>query len=436
MMKEFKTNYYRFLFILIYGLGISNLYGQRDFQKSYEESFDKINYLELHHRNGPITIVHAKGNTTKVVTQISFKAEEETAANIIFDHYKLRTDKLGDRLSVSAAFETKTYSNLNGATRIEFSDGARVKNIKDLKVEITVFTPQLQNLILNQKYGSIAIANEVTKNLDVTLFEGKLEAENIPGEVNINAKYSRLALENFGNANVVLFESKFFAQNAGNFTSDSKYSEVQLENLGNVGLNSFEDNLQFGNVGNISSVSKYTDLSLGNFGNGRIDLYECNYILGSGGNLNAKSKYSKLQIDNLGILEFEISYEDKVKIGHIAKLSGEAKYTDFDIGHLSQSINLKAYEGDLVIQGVGEKFEEVKLETKYTNADINLPDNALYWFEADVNYTDLEFPENSMEMEVRTEKNEKLYVKGKIKGSSSKSPIININAYEGKIKLN
>lgn len=434
LTREVFKRHYILLFLLSIVAGPT--IGQQAFSKKYEESFENVDFAKLKHRNGLLQIRKSDDGKLKVTATISLTAGSQTEADVVFDHFKLDSDQLGDRVSIETEFKTKKWNSNNGVANITFVDGARVKDIRDLKIDFVVYTPKLEELAVEHKYGPIKIEDDLAEELKLELYEGRLEAENVEGRFFLDMKYSKAVVGNFGTAELVMYDSKLFAENGGNAAFDMKYSEVELKNLGNVSIKSYENKIEFANIGNLQLEDKYSDYVVGNFGNAVLDAYESDFQMMRGGNFQAKSKYSKYDIESLGNMSFEFSYEDKVKVRKLSRLIGASKYSNFDIGVLGNKLALEAYEGTVNIEEFAGPIEEINFNGKYTDLELDLPTDTKFWLDAEVQYGRFSFPDGLVEVDYYHEKNDKLEIKGKVKGSTDDSPKIRINAYEGRISLN
>ena len=409
---------------------------QQTFSKKLEKVFKNVRMVKLAHRNGPVKIMKSRDKNFRITANISLKAESESDANIVFGHVELDADQLGDRLGLETKFATRNWNSNNGSIRIEFADGTKVRNISDLEIEVVVYSPELKELKVDHRYGSLQIAEGLTTNMGVKLYEGRLETADVRGQLDLDLKYSKASIGNFGSADIILYDSELNAQSGGNADLDAKYSEVELQDLGNVAIKSYESKIEFANLGNLMIEDKYSDCVFGNFGNAVLDVYESEFNMMNGGNLNAKSKYSKYDIESLGTMNFELSYEDRVRVRRLQQLSGEAKYSDFMIGLLQERLTLQTYEGNVTIEEISGPIKEISFSGKYTDLKMDLPRSAKYWLEAKVEYGRFSYPEDEIDFEYYYEKNDKLEMKGRVKGTTDSSPKISITAYDGRIDLN
>ncbi len=183
--------------IALAALSVTAGYSQEAYTKSFEKTYSNKNYLKLTHRNGPLEIRRSNDGQLKVMATISLRAKSEADANAVFSHFDFGTDELGDRLEISSSFETRRWQSNNGVIRIEFEDRTKVNDIKDLKIELIAFVPPLEVLKASNRYGLIKIDEGSAKDLFIQLYDGKLETQNILGELTLDMKYSKASIGDF-----------------------------------------------------------------------------------------------------------------------------------------------------------------------------------------------------------------------------------------------
>ena len=420
---------------VLYCLTIPGLHGQEEYSKSIDQSFANIEYLKVNHLNGDLIVRPSKDNQCHIMVKLSLVTNNEADANAVFNHYELESDENGNRLHLKSSFLTNEVNTVNGKTKITFKDGQTVRQIRDFSIEMILEIPPMEVLALANKYGSIQFQTTTLQNLSVELYDGELHAGNIEGQLDLQMKYSKGYLGNFGSANIDSYDSRIKAGNGGNLNLQSKYSEIECLNLGNLQLETYDDRFKLGNVGNFSVTDKYSELSIQNFGTGRMDIYDTNIFMNSGANLTFKSKYSSIDINNIVSFDFELSYDDEININQVESVIGTSKYSNFKIEHLGRKLVLNSYQDELTIKNVVGPLDEITFTGQYTDLDIKLPENMAYRLFANLKYGDLDFPKSRFKTDKYIEKDSAFELEGATNDATINSPLVKINAYDGEIKI-
>ncbi len=434
MKKKQNFRYSFLLLISCFVFGYSQ--AQQKFEKTFQEIFDDKNYIKVDHRNGPIEVLPSTDGKVTIKAILSLKARTPEDAQIVFDHFTIDTDELGDRSSVSTSFKTRKWQSNNGVVRIEFEDRQKVKDIRDLNIKMEIYTPKLRELHIANRYGDVKLAEETHDDLSVTLYSGNLEASDIKGNLELELKYSKANIGNFKDASLELYDSKLYTGNGEKVAIESKYSEFELGDFSTLDIESYDDKYELGSINRLSIKDKYSEFELKDFEDARMDLYDADIEMNDGKTLKLKSKYSKIAIRNLVNFDCELSYDDKIAFSTLGRFIAESKYTDFSIGQLKSKFILESYDDEVSIGKMVGPLEEISFNGKYTDLLISLPKDSKYLLEANTKYGKFSYPEASVERVYHVEKNGELEFKGQVKGSSDNSPKIKIASYDGKIVLN
>ena len=421
--------------IAMIALVTSPVFGQEVFTKKFDEVFESTRLVTLDHKNGPLTVLPSKDGKIKLVAEISFIANNVEDSEILFDHFKIISDQYQDQLNLQTSFDIKSWSTSRGRTRLIFSNGKRVENIKDLSIKVELFLPEIDKLKLSQKYGPIVLGKVPAKDLFIKLYDGQLSAQEVRGKLNLVMKYSKAELENINHGEFTLLDSKVYGKDCKTLTLDSKYSKVQLGAIKMLELIAHDDKFEFESIDRFIIQDKYSDFLIGRFDSGRMDIHDSSVTIGKGGSLKMKSKYSNIEINQLQNLDIELSYDDNLDISNLNSIVAESKYTDFKIGSLGSKCIITSYDDNVEIGQMTGPLEGIEFNGKYTDFFIEIPSNTKYLLEANITYGKFIFPEKDIEKERYIVKNEKMDIKGKVKGSIANSPKIVIVSYDGKIYL-
>lgn len=418
-------------------LGSVNLNGQEQFQEKYEKVFENKTGLKINHRNGPIEIIPSPDGKVRVTTEISMKAESSKDAQVVFDHFKLESEEVGSRCSVNTSVKIKRWQSNNDRIRIEFEDGQKVQNIRDLTIKMVVYVPKLKDLKVSNRYGDIKLSEDTYQDLNIQLYNGNLDIpEVLEGELVLELKYSKANIGDVNVAKYELYDSKLFMGDGEQVDLYTKYSKFELGDVEVLSIESYDDDFEMGDVVRLSIKDKYSEFDIKDFKDGRMDIYDSTLSLGDGTTLKLKSKYSKMVIGDLKYLDCELSYDDKITIGTLERFVANSKYTDFRIGQLKSKFVLESYDDNLNIGWITGPIEEISFNGKYTDLTMNLPEDEKYILEAKTQYGKFNYPKSKVEHSYLNMDGDRLELKGKVIGSTEDSPKIKIQSYDGKITLN
>ena len=439
MKIEIKKNYYKdllFLFLFCLILNPYSFGSKSTHKKDYTKVYDAKDVVKLVHRYGPLKVLKSKDGKVRIEATVSLDVENEEDAQTIFEQFDITAKETIGELDIKTRFEVSSWNTNNNITRIKFKDGTRVKKIRNLKFDFVLFVPQVNALHLGNKYDVIDVEDDFTGDLSLTLYSGRIKLKNVSGKLNLEMKYSKGTIGNFGDGQLTLYDCDINFGNGKDVQLTSKYSKLEFGDLNNVNLKMYDDKVRMGNIkGELVVTDKYSDFVIGNFKNGRMDIYDSDFDLKSGNDLQIKSKYSKYHIDKLNSLDFELSYDDKIEINELGSLNATSKYTDYVIYNLGTSLVINSYDDKLRIGKMTGPVQKINFTGKYTDLDLDMPTDTKYSIEAKCTYGKLTYPENEFDFTYYKEKNDKLEFKGKIKGATEESPKISITSYDGKINI-
>lgn len=412
-------------------------YAQEEQEKTINKSFSGKQQVSVTHRYGPLQVVKSGDGQVRMTATLSARTKEAGDMTQLEKQFDLEIVESANLLDIRTKFDIENWNSRNGIISLKFKDGSKLKQVKDLKITFLLEVPNLEQLSLTNKYDEILIREDLNADLNITLYDGRLQTANISGQLVIDTKYSKGQIGNFADGELKFYDSDFNLGSGKNVKLTSKYSKLEFEDISSLVIQSYDDKINWNNVeGDLSIIDKYSDFVGGNFNNGRLDLYDSQITLKKGKDLQAKSKYTKFRLGDVQSLSFELSYDDKVEIGSIGQLKTTSKYTDYNIGQLKSSLTISSYDDDFEIERFVGPLEEISFKGKYTDINLTLPSSTEYRLEAYAKYGKLQYPTASVETSFYKEKNEELEVKGKTKNANDNSPLISINSYDGKVILN
>ena len=411
--------------------------GQKQHIKKTTQKFMmQKDLVSLSHRYGPLKVLKSTDGKVKLEVIVSMDTDSEEDAQIIFNHFDIEARETSNELNIKTRFEIRNWNSNNGVTSIKFEDGNRVKKIRNLKFDFTLYLPKIQELSLSNKYDIITMNHDFEGDLSINLYSGKVNINNVNGKLSLEMKYSKGSIGNFGDGQLKLYDCDLNFGTGKDIQLSSKYSKLEFGDLGNAKMVMYDDKIKTGDInGELVLTDKYSDFRIGNFQNARMDIYDSDLSLKSGNNLQIKSKYTKYHIEKLNSLDFELSYDDKIEIQELGSMNATSKYTDFVIYDLGTSLVLNSYDDNIRIGKMTGPVKEISFIGKYTDLDLNLPSETKYNIEANCTYGKFTYPESEFDYQYYKEKGDKLEFKGRIKGATEESPKISITSYDGKISI-
>lgn len=410
---------------------------QEEQQKTINKSFSGKRKVTVTHRYGPLNVEKSNDGQVKFVATLSARTKDPGDMPLLEKQFDVEFTENGDQVQIKTVFDIENWNSRNEIISLKFKDGSKLNQVKDLKISFTLQVPDLEELKLENKYDEINIKEDIKTNLEVVLYDGRLQTANIDGQFTIDTKYSKGSIGNFQNAELKFYDCTFNLGNGKVINLTSKYSKLDFGTAQDLTMNSYDDKINWKDVsGNISIIDKYSDFVGGDFKNGRLDLYDSQITIQKGDDIQAKSKYTKFKMEQINTLGFELSYDDKVEVEELGMLSATSKYTDYLIGTLKHGLNVNSYDDNFSIGKFAGPLKGINFTGKYSDIQLGLSSTTLYRLQAHTKYGKLLYPESQMETTYYKEKNDEIEIKAMTKGANSESPLILIEAYDGKIILN
>ncbi len=219
-------------------------------------------------------------------------------------------------------------------------------------------------------------------------------------------------------------------------------------NFGNVSLPDFKGNLNINlrngdfksgkliltNSADDRIFLRYGRATIKSLENGNIVLYSCKDITtGTLKNITLKSSFSEITIDKAVNLKLN-SKNDDISIQDVESLSGEGNFSDLHIANLIKSLTFNNKSGTIKIENIESGFETLSLEGQYNDYILNL-NNLDYTLTADLEFTDLESPDNILPAEKRKELIRGAATFEKKVGSNAEKSIINLKCSNCNVKF-
>lgn len=192
---------------------------------------------------------------------------------------------------------------------------------------------------------------EVFKNPEVSQSANALKIEtNIAKSTIVLGPFKKITLVNGKTIRVDKYEVRYtlWIPEEINFHLRSKYNDIDIATLkGNVNFDLYEVDLTLASFKNAKFNMKYSSAEIGKGESAKLDVYECEFEIIDISKIMANTKYSDYTIGNASILAVD-SYEDNFKIQNLRTgLTGQAKYSDFEINSNVSQLKMDVYETDI-----------------------------------------------------------------------------------------
>ncbi|HBL75682.1 MAG TPA: hypothetical protein DD458_10680 [Prolixibacteraceae bacterium] len=133
----------------------------------------------------------------------------------------------------------------------------------------------------------------------------------------------------------------------------------------------------------------FADATLGNVANGRI---YCNYsdiYIKESGQLRFDSKSSTIEILQTNRLDAD-SRRDKFRVRLIDQIEVDGNFSSFRLGSLTETAKLRTSYGDVEMENVDPKFENIYIEARSTNLNLYFDTESKFNFEITESKTGLD----------------------------------------------
>lgn len=221
-----------------------------------------------------------------------------------------------------------------------------------------------------------------------------------------------------------------------NTNLDVKYGNLYVSELAGA---ENEIKIGFGNFKSDVIASKTNEISLS-----YVDRADIGYIVSGTFDVNfsylkikkidsysGKSSYSEIVIDEVNTLTLPSTKFDEWEVGVVNSLAANARYSDFEIATLNQSLQFDSKFGELEIDHIAKEFDRIDITASYTDCELKIDALASYTLEAYGSYAEIDVPsrfKGSMK-----EKSFSVELNGQV-GENPKSKVV-VNTSFGDVEL-
>ena len=391
--------------------------------------------------------INIQGKHTELIIEKWDKNEVAIEATIRYDGET--TDKIEDFLN---GFEkkvedhiVKSSGKLTVNTDLDFPYYAVKSSFFGLTKEIHILgktkltykikAPGNNPYTITNSYEDVKLIGSF-KDVDFIQHSGKLEAENIE-ITKMNLKYGSATIKSVGSADMELYEQDIEIDVVEKMVLNSKYSDLKFLEAGPIEVTAYESDFVFNSVKSLSGNFKYGEIEINQkIDEGEFQFYEMDMKLKVGDKLRfTNCKYSKLFADKVDEIVFDESYEDDTEIDYLGTFKSlNSKYGKHNIGSLTKSLSLKAYEDELDIQSMQSSISEIEIDGKYLDISIDTED-ASYIFRSDVKYGKVDYTETLVDVKRYVKDSNQLEVEIHSKKKSENPTRISVKGYEVDVNL-
>lgn len=405
-----------------------NANGSRTITKSADVPADVT--IDLNNHSGDLNIVTTTSNKVNLKTTIEVTGNSADDEQKVLQAVEDFTFELhGNTLKIDTRFY-KNMNTVNNRSTMTLRNGDKVK-VKDFKIRHELQIPKTANLKLNNKYSDIDMQS-LGGETDLVLYSSKLNAHDFSGETSIQAKYSKIKLDNIGTkAEFDFYDTDIEMKTCDDLVIKSKYSKFEIEKAGKLEIESYDDKYNVEELASLSFNSKYSDFSSeSGLTDLKLELYDCNIIVKSAENASFNGKYCDLKLGDVTNLTIDDSYDNNIYLGNTRKIDiGTSKYCLYEIKSVTVFSLDDGYDENIKIGKLNSDFSGFSFNGKYGKLEINAGSVP---FKVDFNfkYPKVDIPE-SVKISKQIKDNSNLELVGGTSGGT-----IKINGYDMKVVIN
>ncbi|MBI5008897.1 MAG: DUF4097 family beta strand repeat protein [Bacteroidia bacterium] len=221
-----------------------------------------------------------------------------------------------------------------------------------------------------------------------------------------------------------------------NLRIDNRYGDVFLEKIsGNFDLTLSNGSLKADGPGRKRNLSlSFCDAKITSLLSGSIDASFSDITISDIKKIKIKTISSKYRINKAGAIEIE-SRRDDLFIDNIGYLEGDSYFSDFEVGSLTESLNLVSRYGDLDFDNISPQFESVNINSGFSDISLDFDPEASYKLEVRTLNSFLSLPSGIKSEERTLDSGKKEYITTGTAGNSPGSRLLKIDANRGKIYI-
>lgn len=372
MKTKFQFKHFAIAILVVLAVGTAaaqNLERTKTVNKTTKVPGDVT--LQMNNYSGNLEIITSAENTVSIKTTVEISGNSAADVDKVIAAVENFTFKLsGNTMEIDTRFY-KSMNTINNHSTMTLENGDKVK-IKDFKISHEMHIPKSAGIKLNNKYSDIEIG-PVDGNAEFVLYNSKLNAADFSGMLNIDAKYSKIKLENvLQDANLIFYDTNADIEMCKNLTVNSKYSKFDIRKTEMLTIESYDDNFNVGTMSSLKFTSKYSDfVSQANLKEIKLDLYDCNITVNSAERAFFNGKYCDLNLGNTGEFKTDDSYDNNIHLGNTKKIEVvKSKYCEFEFASVTSLKMVDIYDDVIKIEKLNSDFSGISANGKYGKIDI------------------------------------------------------------------
>jgi len=402
---------------------------------SFERIIKPTTQICFENKVGSLKVETWEKNSVKVDLFVIADGDNDEVQKVLEFLKKMKFIQDGDKVTFDTRFYKSMQGQIPGHFKVMLLDGSTVK-LTRLEIAFVLTMPKNNPFYLNQAYENATLP-DLNGTITLDLYECELVAGQLPNCQQITMKYGKGTIDSVFTVNLNLYENKLTLKHAGSVTLGSKYSEIDINNAGSLNIDSYEDKLTVLKHDDLIIKAKYTEFTLADFNKATFDLYECQVKARIGNIIAIGAKYCELEFNTCRAIVFTDSYENKFTSEIVGNIKANSSYGTYKIYRLDGNLNfLNSYEDEIEIREVGKKFTGISMNSKYSELELFFETGTAYKLDADLEYTNLDFPKSDFR-EIRYHKeDDKFQYTGVTHDSDENTvPQVKLQMYEGVIKL-
>ncbi|MCG8577153.1 MAG: RNA polymerase sigma factor [Flavobacteriales bacterium] len=378
-----------------------------------------------------------------IETDHIIEAKTEEDKQLIMQRMNHSVDQKGSQLKISSNSGCKKnkYCSSGGKrySTITFKDGKKAK-YKELERNFVITIPKEMDVVINGRYETFTIANDLKGNMEASLFATELTTASIEGNVNMKINYGRASMGDMKDGKISLMDTDLAFGTAEELDLNVKYCNVSGRKATAVTVSLFDGDMNLDEVtesldGNI----RYSNLSChkSSLSKSSLTAFDSNIKLGSVKDMSLELRYSKLIADNIDDLKLSLCFDSYMKVESIQNFTAkESKYSEYKIEQLTESIDILSYDDVLSIGYIDTKMKSFDFRGKYTSYKLNFPDNSDYRISMKGNYLDVSNDSDvALSMDKDLDGGQPKEVKGYLMEGNDNSVEMKFDCFDSEIKF-
>jgi len=234
---------------------------------------------------GLLTVKTWNENKVKLETALWIEGNNELTDEKWLDKLGITAQLLRDSVKVNTR-QTEIYLYENGVNRITtinydrnrslneavFYGNGSFRGIVNSNREITLYVPSASKLAIENKYGLLALVNNIN---DITIINtnGEINAADI-GNLELRSSSGRFIAGVIKNGNINISHGRLYLKELSKGILNTAYNTIEIEKAGTIQLNSASDDIDINEAGSIIGMKSYGTLQVSLSGN--VDLQGVN----------------------------------------------------------------------------------------------------------------------------------------------------------------